>query len=202
MIADHPEQTWLRVLLSQVLLRENNEAAEPVLREVLRRSPIQLESWCNLAKLLRNQGRPSEAVETCAEARRHFPDHPDLLRIQGLALLERNDFAAAEGCLARLIKVWGGSPPAGPEGREHFAAVRHSLALICCEQDRLAEAEAHWKAVVVEVPEFVSASVGLAHLCLAQERWLELRQLLRALEADPSAEQEVALLRSRAREHL
>jgi tetratricopeptide (TPR) repeat protein len=201
MIADHPEQTWPHVLLSQVLLRENDEAAEPVLREVLQRSPLQLESWCNLAKLLRNQGRPSETVEACAEARRHFPDHSDLLRIQGLALLERNDLAAAEACLARLIEVWGGAPPPGPEGREHFAAVRHGLALIYCEQDRLAEAEAQWKAVLAEVPEFVSASLGLAHLYLAQGQWPELGQVLRALEADPRAEQEVAVLRARDHEH-
>jgi predicted Zn-dependent protease len=88
-IARFPDEVWPRVLLTHVHLQQGDEkAAEGLLREVLRRDPRQVESWCNLAKLLYNHGRAADTAAACAEGRKYFPEEPDLVRLEEWARRE------------------------------------------------------------------------------------------------------------------
>jgi Flp pilus assembly protein TadD len=89
---------------------------------------------------------------------------------------------------------------------DHFASVdpglrgykaRHNLAVLYQEQGRLAEAEAQWRSVAEQRPGFTPAELGLAELYLSQGRWADFEAVLGRLNARPSVELEVAMLRAR-----
>src|SRR5439155_20991085 len=88
----------------------------------------------------------------------------------------------------------------------HFASIdaglrshkaRQNLAALLQEEGRHAEAEAQWRVVVADQPNFLPAWLGLADLYLDQRRWPELDQVLKKLEAEPQGAVEAALLRAR-----
>jgi tetratricopeptide (TPR) repeat protein len=195
--ARHPRAVWPRVVLSQALLRLGDEgAAEAVLRDVVRLDPGQAESWRNLAKVLRNQGRLAEAVAVCGEGRQHFPDEPDLLRIQGVTLQELNRPAEAEACLRRYLEVQSGRPDLDAGAGERVAQAHDHLARIYGGQGRFADAEAQWLALLAEAPSWTAAWWELGRLYLAQERWPELERAAQRLEAEPQLAEAASLLRA------
>lgn len=195
-IAGHPDEIWPRVILTQTLLQQGQEeTAEKALRDVVQRDPSQLESWCNLAKLLRNQDRLDEAAAVCDEGRQHFPDEPNLLRIQGLTLHELDDLGSAETCLARFLALQSGKQALAGEEQARITAVRHNLAQVLRKQERLADAEAQWQALLAETPAFTAAWLELGNLFLAQQRWQELEQVAERLEAEFQLAEEAAYLR-------
>ena len=89
----------------------------------------------------------------------------------------------------------------------HFASVnaglrgyvtRHNLAAAYHELERLAEAEAHWKAALAERPGYEPAWRGLMGVFLQQQRWQELEELARGLETGPDGPLQSAVVRGRA----
>jgi tetratricopeptide (TPR) repeat protein len=200
-ITRHPDEVWPRVLLSQVLLQEGQEeAAEVVLRDVLQRDPCQVESWRNLAKLLYNQDRLAEAAAVCAEGRQQCPDEPDLLRIQGLTLHALGHLPAAERCLERFVEIQSAKRLLAEEEQQRLAMVRYTLAQVLDQQKRPAEAEGQWRALVAEQPGYTVAWLELGRLYLAQQRWPEVEEVARHLEAELERSEEAALLRAGAQQ--
>ncbi len=198
-LAQYPDAIGPRVLRTQILLQEGQEeAAEKALGDVLQRDPGQVESWRNLAKLLRNQNRLAETAAVCAQGRKSFPDEPDLLRLEGLALHELNQPSAAAACLQRFLEIQAGQYPPGVEDQERRALVRYHLGQIFSKQERFAEAEAQWQALLTEMPTYTAAWLELCNLYLAQERWQELEQVAQCLEAEFHLTEEAALVRASA----
>src|SRR5205807_253062 len=115
--------------------------------------------------------RLAEAVTACAEGRNHFPDEPDLLRIQGLSLQEMNSPAEAAACLLHYLAVQSAESPPTADERERLAVVRYQLGRLYGGLGRRADAEAQWRALAGEAPSFTAAWLELGNLYLDQERW-------------------------------
>src|SRR5207244_4335413 len=75
---------------------------------------------------------------------------------------------------------------------------RQLLAEIYLKQERLAEAEIHWRAALDERLDFEPAWQGLAELYLRLARWSDLEELLGRLEAHDIAVAKIGWLRARA----
>jgi tetratricopeptide (TPR) repeat protein/glycosyltransferase involved in cell wall biosynthesis len=198
-IARAPLAVRPRVILTHVLLQEGQDAAatERALRELLELDPKQAESWRNLALFLRQQGRPAEALSACQQGRARCPEDADLLLQHGLFLREGGDLAGAEGCLLRFLAVRPHAGDADPKARAELIAARHNLAQIYFQQRRQAEAEAQWRAVLADQPDFAAAALWLGELCLGQQRWAEVEQLATQLQHNPEGKVEGAVLRAR-----
>jgi tetratricopeptide (TPR) repeat protein len=191
LLSHYPDLLKARVVLSHVLLQSGDEdTAEPVLRHILAADPLQAESWRNLIVLLRRQGRTREALNVVASARNHRPDDAELLLLQGTLLRECSDAAAAEGCLLPLLEA----DPTDPAAQLRSRVARHNLALAYRDLGRLAEAAAHWRALLTEDPGFTVAYRCLAETYLALGRCDDVTPLLARL--DPAVPQ-TAVLRSR-----
>jgi tetratricopeptide (TPR) repeat protein len=195
-IAGDPQALPPRVLLTHALLQEGRDpaAAERALPAVLERAPTEAESWRHLAVLLRQQGRPGEAAAACRSGLAHCPGDVGLLLLHGLLLHELGDLTTAETCLVRVVEAL---PAVGGPARDQAVAARHHLAQIYQAQQRPAEAELQWRAVLEERPDVAAAWLGLAEVLLAQRRWPEAEAVAARLEALPEGQAEAAVVRAR-----
>jgi tetratricopeptide (TPR) repeat protein len=89
----------------------------------------------------------------------------------------------------------------------HFASVdsglrghksHHNLGVLCLQQGRVAEAQAHWQAAIKARPDFVPSWMGLGECCLRYQAWDELGSIALRLEGLPGGALEAVLLRGRA----
>jgi GT2 family glycosyltransferase/Tfp pilus assembly protein PilF len=158
MAAAQPGSVYPRIILSHVYLQEKKdlESAERVLREIVQLDPTQSESWRNLAVLLREEGRLDEASEACRTGWRHCLDYPTLPLLLGITLADQDNFAGAEMCFLRLLEL----PYERPVPPEHIEA-RHQLALIYQKTGHPAEAEAQWRTILAERPDYGPALEAL-----------------------------------------
>jgi glycosyltransferase involved in cell wall biosynthesis/predicted Zn-dependent protease len=195
-----PQAVRPRVLLSHALLQEQRDppAAERALRELLILDPRRGESWRNLALLLHTQGRLAEAVAAGQSGLAHCPADPLLLFQHGSYLVQAGDLAGAEHCLLRFLESFStaGNPPAWAQP----VSARHQLALVYMQQRRGGEAEAQWRAALAERADHLPTLLGLAELYLAQQRWVDLEQVVARLESFPEGTLEAPIVR--ARRHL
>src|SRR6516225_2448070 len=60
------------------------------------------------------------------------------------------------------------------------------------------EAEAQWRALLQEVPNYLPAWLGLGELCLEQKRWADLEDVASRLDSDGREPIEGRLFRARA----
>jgi GT2 family glycosyltransferase/tetratricopeptide (TPR) repeat protein len=173
----------------------------PLLRRSLERShpkdSIVRKLYALIAACHRGLGQPPEALAVCKEGRTHYPDDAELLFAEGVLCLGQDDLPGAEACLTRAL--------AGQEG-DHFASVdaglkgyktRHNLAVVYHRQGRHAEAEAQWRAVVAEQPNFLPGWLGVAEACLGRQDWDGLEAALQRLERLPQGALEAGVLRGR-----
>jgi tetratricopeptide (TPR) repeat protein len=209
---DHAEMPGDAFVLFNLgmILHEWGRYAEalPYLAESLQRShptdSIVRKLFALVVQCQRQLGRLEEALTTCREGRRHYPQDVELRFHESVVLKALGDTAGSEGCLLDLLYAQEG---------EHFASVnpalraiaRHNLAVLCREQGRDGEAESHWQGAVAGQPEYVPCWIGLGELYLAQQRWAELEGVLARLEADDlqdlsqdAGSVEAKLLRARA----
>jgi tetratricopeptide (TPR) repeat protein len=150
-----------------------------------------------IAQCHRRLGQGAEALAACAEGRLHYPDDTELLFLEGNTRRDLGDLAGAAAALERLLESRPG---------EHFASVdaglrgpkaRHNLAVVYQQQGRAAEAEAVWRQVVSEHPDFLPACLGLGELHLERHCWDELDAAAARLEAAEGGSTEAAVLRAR-----
>jgi tetratricopeptide (TPR) repeat protein len=173
----------------------------PLLRRSLERShpkdSIVRKLYALIAACHRGLGQPREALAACKEGRTHYPDDAELLFAEGVLCLGQDDLPGAEACLTRAL--------AGQEG-DHFASVdaglkgyktRHNLAVVYHRQGRHAEAEAQWRAVVAERPDFLPGWLGVAEACLGRQEWNGLEEAAQRLDQLPQGGLEAGVLRGR-----
>jgi tetratricopeptide (TPR) repeat protein len=175
-IALHPKAVGPRVLLTHALLQEDHDraAAEYALRALLELEVSQPEAWRNLAVLMRRQGRIAEAHAACDSGLVYCPDDVDLLLLCGVVKREKGDLAGAEAALVRALELL---PAVGESCRTLRTTARHHLAGLLLARGRPAEAEAHWRAVLAELPDSGSAWKGMGEVYLAQGRWADLEEV-------------------------
>jgi len=196
-----PHAAGPRVFLTHVLLQEDKDldAAEQALRGLVTLDPKQVESWRNLAVLLRRRNRLAEAAVVCQSGRGHCADDPELLLLHGTLLIEIGDLGNAEAALVQMLEIdfprQAGSLPHESAAQQRCLTARHNLALIYRRQGRLGEAEGQWRAILVEKPDLLAAWLGLAELCLMQKRLDEAETILTRMEA--SANGAATFLRAR-----
>ncbi len=187
------------VHLSQALIQGGGDAdaVERALRRVVELDAGQAQSWHNLVVHYRHHRRLPEALAACRQARRHHPDHGDLLLLEGIVSQEAGDPRAAEAAWLAVVERQGGGPATPAEGpRQRRCLARHLLAGLY-RRRRPDAAEAQWRAVLVEQPEDLSAWSGLGKLWLAQRRWLEVGQAADHLARAPGGALEADVLRAR-----
>ncbi len=196
-IARVPQAVAPRVILTHVLLQEGQDhaAAERALRELLLLDPSQAESWRNLAVLQRHQGHPAEARLTCRAGLEHNPGDIELALLEGVLARELGDLSAAEATLIRVLELTAAA--FDPHSQERGRQARHELALTYHRQNRLAEAESQWKAILAERPDYLMASLGLAEVYLAQQRFPDLEGIAKHLDSLHAGSVEAAVLRAR-----
>ena len=152
----HPVQPRLRLPRTgqagrgAAALRRSLEKSHP--KDSIVRKLYALIAGCH-----RLRGRTAEALAAVREGRGVCPDDAELLFLEGLLRRERGDLTGAEACLLGVLD----SKP-GP----HFASVdaglrgykaRHNLAVVYHQQGRAGDAEAQWRRVVAERPDFCPA---------------------------------------------
>jgi tetratricopeptide (TPR) repeat protein len=138
----------------------------------------------------RRLGQPAEALAVCREGLRVCPEDTELLFAEAELLHAEHDLRGAEKCLLHLLETQDGASFASiSEGLRGFRA-RHLLASIYSEEDRLAEAEAQWRACLADQPRFLQARLGLGELYLRQQRLTELQDDLHQWEEVDSAARE------------
>src|SRR5581483_2587541 len=138
--------------------------------------------YAMIAQCHRQLGQAAGALAACQEGRRHYPDDVELIFQESLARRALKDLAGAEACLLRVLNS---------RQQEYFASVdaglrgykaRYNLAVIYRDAGRLAEAEAQWRLVLDERPDFVPAMTALAETYLGQERWPAFEEMVARLE--------------------
>ncbi len=202
-VAEQPDDAFTLFNLGRSYLDlGRTEEALPVLRRSLERSApglsIVRKLYALLAQGYRQAGQRKEALAACAEGLARYPDDAELLFHQAMLLREGEDVTAAKAALQRLLQSRPG---------EYFDMVdvglrgykaRHQLASIHLAEGELAEAEALWRAALVEQPNFSPAWEGLGELFLRQRRWPELEEVAGALLAQTPQRPDGELLRARA----
>jgi len=143
--------------------------------------------------------QPQEALAACRAGKQHYPDDIELLFQEGIALRSLGDLPGARASWERVLTT----PPGA-----HFASMNigirgymthHNLAMVNHALGLFVEAEAQWRAVLAERPDYEAAWPGLGEVYLAQKRWPELEEVAGRLEAGPNGDLESLLLRGRAK---
>jgi glycosyltransferase involved in cell wall biosynthesis len=153
--------------------------------------------YAMLARVCRQLGQTHEAMAVCREGRAQYPQDAELLTQEAWLLYLFGDYVGTE---ARLLQLIQGPAPAMKDGnyaddpglRGHIT--RHNLAVLYRDQGRLVEAEAQWRAALVEQPDFIVARLGLGELYLGQKRWRELEEVLARLQAEARTRVQAAVL--------
>jgi glycosyltransferase involved in cell wall biosynthesis/Tfp pilus assembly protein PilF len=150
-----------------------------------------------VAQCERQLGRKDEALAVCRAGRELFADDLELPFQEGLALRElgrtREAVAAWEVCLRPRQAAYFASLNTGLAGH----LTRHNLATAYLELDQPEDAERHWRAALVDRPDYEPAWRGLAQLYLDQQRWEDVEALAAEVERGPGGELAAACLRGR-----
>jgi tetratricopeptide (TPR) repeat protein len=126
-----------------------------------------------------------EALAICRQGRNRYPNDGDLLYYEGVLLDESGDHRGAETQLVQLLDMLSDmkvslATDIGPHGN----LLRRKLTGIYAAQGRHVEAETQWRRILATQPGAMDAWMGLADAWLAQDRWQELENAIRELEAD------------------
>ncbi len=186
--AEHPNDSLTQFNLGLTFLALGQKVEARVhCRRSLELAPLN-GSWVRklYAFLAGGAADSAEALVWCQQGLARFPDDTELLFQQACLLSAMGDFASAEANLLRLLRTpvaayWA----AGVDPGLRTYKAQHNLALIYRAQERPAEAEAQWRAILVERPGYLPAALALGELMLAQQRWQDVERILRHLEALP-----------------
>ena len=202
--ADRPGDPFVLFNLGSVHHERGDwPAAAAALSESLRRShprdSIVRKTYALLTQCRKKAGDRTAALAACREGRGHYPEDAELLFLEGNLRHEAGDRTGAEDAFLRLVR--------GREG-DHFASVdtglrghkaRHNLAILYRDGGRAAEAEAQWRAALVDAPGFAPAHLGLGELALKAKDWVGVDRVagdLRGFGSVGEVEAEVLLARA------
>ncbi len=138
---------------------------------------------CHCCRVL---NRREESQEWLDKGLATYPDDPELLLVKANYHREERNYQGASQALEKILfhrqPKYFSSLDDGVRGYR----TRHQLAELYREQQRLSEAEVHWRAAVQEKPSFVPAVIGLGELLLSQQRWDEVDPVADILATQPN----------------
>lgn len=186
--AEFPEDPWSLLNLGQTYLGLGRSAeALPLLKRCIDLSnPFDLHArklYGQIARAYYQTQQKNEAVQVCRKGRELYPDFAELLFLESQLLSELGDLAGAEACLQRLIQP-DAKFVSGDLGLCGFKA-RQNLGVLYLRQNRLQEAEAQFRSVVSERPDFLPAWLAIGNLWSSQGRTAELQQAVQQLQGKP-----------------
>ncbi len=159
--AENPSDAFVLFNLGMILHDWHRyDEALPYLSASLARShptdSIVRKLYALISQCQRQRGRLEEALATCRDGRRHYPQDVELRFHESVLLKALGDATGAEGGLLDLLYAQEGA---------HFASVnpalcamaRHNLAVLCREQRRDGEAESHWRGRWWSIPSIAHA---------------------------------------------
>jgi GT2 family glycosyltransferase/glycosyltransferase involved in cell wall biosynthesis/tetratricopeptide (TPR) repeat protein len=141
--------------------REGARALEGSLASSHPGDSIVRKTYALLARCQYQLGDRHRAAATCHQGRLFYPDDAELLFLAAGYAREGGEYDLAEQLYRKLID--------GSEG-PHFASVdtslrsvkgRHNLGVMLFERERFSEAEALWRAALVQDPHFLPAQIAL-----------------------------------------
>ena len=207
--AENPDDSWVLFQLARLTLQDRFPEARAHLLQALQRTgpgdPLRRPLYALLAKGYRAQGEPAAARQALDEGLALYPTDTNLLFESGALAFEAGALDEAAAAFTTLLTT-------RPDPDEFLGAVdlslrgwqtRHHLAVIRHRQGRLADAEAQWRAAVLERPDVARLWFGLCELYLTQSRWDDLERSLARLETHAPGSPDVSpddppLLRARA----
>jgi arylsulfatase A-like enzyme/Flp pilus assembly protein TadD len=200
-----PDNNWVALRYAEIveLASGDYNAAEQRLRTVISRNPSFAQAWLLLGTVLTRAGRASDAVSVYREAIASGAADSDLPARLALLLAEASD-PAAETTLREAIR--SSAAPRGDlhvalgevlvargrrqEARQHFeiaAAVpthsvgtRNARAMALMQLGRTDEAEALWRDLIRDRPDYWRAWVNMASVSIQRENWAEAERFARA----------------------
>lgn len=204
-LAASPDDPWLLFQHARLLVQTRFPDARASLLRALRLAPpadpLRRQLSCLLARALRENGLPAEALLVVADALSRFPTDTHLLVESATLAADSGLLAEAESAFALLLST-------APDPDEFFGPVdlswrgwrtRHHLALLALKQNRLAEAETFARSALSENPSFAPLWLVLCELYLTPTRLADFDSALVEYERlSPGSADEVLLLRSRA----
>ena len=185
------------------LYHETGQPGEalPLLQRSLERSRPRASIVTKLHALitgcLRQLQRPREALDACRAGLARTPDDDELLFLEALILRELGDALGAETTLLRLLRASRGVGFANVDDGLRGYKARHNLAVIYEETGRVAEAEAQWRAAVVENAQFSTGWLRLGELYLKLGRWDDLEEAACGLTDCAAGGAKASVLRAR-----
>lgn len=212
LLEENPDNSWVGLRYAEIVEFGSGEleAAKRRLRSVLTRNPKFTEAWLLLGTIYSRAGQSSEAVEVYREAIASGAVNAEITARVALLLAESND-PDAEAALRAAI---GASPTAradlhvalgellaargrGHEARSQFElaadappfseGTRNSTAVALLWLGRPAEAEAIWRELIHDHPDFARAWLNLASLSIQRQSWAEAERFARsAIDREPA----------------
>lgn len=163
------------------LFRQRRYAEAEMLTQVLiTRFPMHGFGWKALGAVLKQQGRPEEALEPLSRAVELMPDNAEAHFNLGNCLLDQARFADAESCYRRALNF-----------KKDYLAAHFNLGNVLQQQERYAEAETSFLAALNLKPNLADARRNLGIVQSEQGRNEEaessFRELLKLTPDDPLA---------------
>jgi GT2 family glycosyltransferase len=179
---EHPDDPFTLFNLGSVYLELGDpHKALPCLQRSLARShvtdSIVRKLYGLIAAAQKKLGQFQEALLTCIEGRRHYPQDAELLYREALLRREAQDLPGAAACLEKLL---------GEKEAEHFASIdpalrgekaRLALSLVYREQGRFEKAESLILNAMAKEGESLSSLVELAAVYLDGKRFDKLEEI-------------------------
>jgi tetratricopeptide (TPR) repeat protein len=152
-----------------------------------------------VVRCLRNLGDREQALRFAQAGLALYPGDAELCFHTGQLLKERGEFAAAEACLRQLFEGPAGQYSAvGDDPAIRGYKGRCALAEVYRDSGRLAEAEAQYRLVLAEQPDFIVAQICLSDVIMSRGKWDDAEALARQIERRPGGALTATLLRARA----
>src|SRR5207237_3041248 len=136
-------------------------------------------------------------LAVCNQGRTVYPEDVEILFQEALAMRSLGDLPGAAQRWEQILHT-----PAG----DHFSSMnvgirgyisRHNLAHTYQDLGRLADAEAQWRAVLLERPDFAAAWFAIGEMHLTQRRWSDLEELACLVERQARGAMDAELFRGR-----
>ncbi|MCG6948538.1 MAG: sulfatase-like hydrolase/transferase [Acidobacteria bacterium] len=211
LLAEYPDNSWVEFRYAEIVeVAEGNlEAAEKRLREILNRNPKFTEAWLLLGTTYARTGRTSAAIAVYREAIDNGATRSEIMTRLALLLAERSDPEAESAlhaaidsnpvvradlhvALGELLATQGRNQ----EARQQFqlaadapplsVGTRNSTAVALLQLGRPHEAEAIWRELIRDHPEFGRAWLNLATLAIQLQSWAEAERFARsAIDKEP-----------------
>jgi tetratricopeptide (TPR) repeat protein len=213
LLEESADNNWVALRYAEIVELENGDlqAAEKRLRAVLSRNPTFSEAWLLLGNAFTRAGRVSEAAAVYREAIAHDASNPELLSRLALLLAESNDPGAEKAlreaidssvvvrpelhlALGELFAEQGRRQEAQQQfeaaatARAVSAGARNAKAMASMKLGRTGEAEAMWRSLIEDQPDYWRAWLNMSSLSIQKGAWADVERYARAsVDRQPSS---------------